>query len=77
MIIKSRLKFILLEKELTFTEVSKRTGIPRVYLSNLAHNKVKDLKLTYLTALCEFLQCKIEDLFVTITDIKEKKILIA
>ena len=68
--LKSRLKFILLEKNMRMKTLSDLTGINRFYLSDLAHNKVKDLKIEYLTKICQVLNCELGDLF-----IREKKMM--
>ena len=53
--IKSKLKHILFDMGITIKQVSDETGLDRFFLSRLANNKVKDLKLESFNILCTYL----------------------
>lgn len=53
---------ILLERRITLTDLSKRVGITLANLSNLKTGKARAIRFSTLNALCEALDCQVEDL---------------
>ena len=62
-----RLDEALLQRGMTLTELSRRTGITMANLSTLKNNRGKAIRFTTLTMICDALQIKPAQLF-AITD---------
>ncbi len=56
------------EKRLKIYEIEKHTGISRNTLTRIYYNRVDAIKLRTLNSLCNFLECKIDDIFEFIPD---------
>lgn len=54
---------LLLEREMTLTELSERVGVTIANLSILKNNRARAIRFTTLTAICQALECEIGDLF--------------
>tara|TARA_R110000782_G_scaffold22228_2_gene59149 strand:+ start:118 stop:366 length:249 start_codon:yes stop_codon:yes gene_type:complete len=69
-LIRIRLKEVLAEKEfrdgrvITLNEVSKATGIHRATLSKIANEKGCNTGTDNIDALCNYFECRVEDLLV-------------
>ena len=57
---------LLATRGMTITELSKRIGITHANLSALKNNRGRAIRFSTLTALCDALECSLDDL-VTIT----------
>lgn len=53
---------LLVARGMTLTELSKRAGVSIVNLSNLKNGKVRAIRFSTLTRLCEVLDCQPGDL---------------
>ena len=53
---------LLVARGMTLTELSKRVGVSIVNLSNLKNGKVRAIRFSTLTRLCEVLDCQPGDL---------------
>ena len=53
---------LLVAREMTLTELSRRVGVSIVNLSNLKNGKVRAIRFSTLTRLCEVLDCQPGDL---------------
>lgn len=60
--IKVNLDKIMLERNITLTELAQRVGITLANLSILKTNKAKAIRFSTLAAICRELQCKPGDL---------------
>nr|WP_147104920.1 helix-turn-helix transcriptional regulator [Nesterenkonia populi] len=58
-----RLDEALIQRGMTLTELSKRTGITMANLSTLKNNRAKAIRFTTLTVICEALQIEPAQLF--------------
>jgi len=70
MTIRVNLDHLLLERQLTLTELADRVGITIVNLSILKTNKAKAMRFSTLEALCRELRCQPGDLLEYKTDVK-------
>lgn len=59
-----RLDVLLVEREMTLTELSRRTGITMANLSILKNNKARAVRISTLRALCDVLDVTPGDIFV-------------
>ena len=62
--IKSRLKVLLAEHDISQTELAKRTGIRQATISNICTNKAKQIPIDVLDILCDYFNCEISDIFI-------------
>lgn len=53
---------LLAARQMTLTELSNRVGVSIVNLSNLKNGKVRAIRFSTLTRLCEVLDCQPGDL---------------
>ncbi len=60
--IKVRLNYLLLDRDMKLTELAERTGIALNNLSMLKTNKVRAIRFSTLDAICKALNCKPGDL---------------
>ena len=70
MTIRVNLDHLLLERQLTLTELADRVGVTIVNLSILKTNKAKAMRFSTLEALCRELRCQPGDLLEYKTDVK-------
>ena len=62
--IKSRLKVVLAEREMTQLQLVEKTGIRQPTISALCNGKAKHIPVDVLDKICEILNCQPADLFV-------------
>lgn len=60
--IKCHLSRLLGERKLTLQKVHEGTGISRTTLTDIYHEKVKQMKFETMQKLCDFLNCSVGDL---------------
>lgn len=68
--LKSRLKVLLAEREMTQTQLSERTGIRPGTVTNIARGTIRQIPVDAVCKICEVLQCNIGDIFVYVHDAK-------
>lgn len=61
--IKSRLKILLAEHNMTQKELSEKTNIRQSTVSDICNNKIKHIPVTAIDTICEVLNCQIGELF--------------
>lgn len=61
--IRCHLDTVLVEKSMTLTELSARTGITMANLSILKNNRAKAIRFTTLTLICDALGATPQELF--------------
>ncbi|HLR44101.1 MAG TPA: helix-turn-helix transcriptional regulator [Brevibacterium sp.] len=54
---------LLVQRDMTLTQLSERVGVSLANLSVLKNNRAKAVRFTTLLALCEVLECQPGDLF--------------
>lgn len=59
--IECHLDQLLLDRNMTLTELSKRVGISIVNLSVLKNDRAKAIRFSTLAAICEALDCDVAD----------------
>ena len=57
-----RLDRVMADRKISLNELSKKVGISNVNLSNLKTGKVKAIRFSTLTAICEVLDCQPGDI---------------
>ena len=57
-----RLDRMMVERKMSLNELAERVGISNVNLSKIKNNKVTALRFSTLAAICETLDCKVEDI---------------
>lgn len=67
--IKSRLKILLAENDMTQSELSEKTNIRPSTISDICNNKIKHIPIIVLNKLCETFKCEVGDIFKYIEDI--------
>jgi putative transcriptional regulator len=60
--IKINMDLILVQRQMSLTELSERTGISFANLSKLKCDRARAIRFTTLLAICEVLDCKPGDL---------------
>lgn len=60
--IKVNLDYLLLDNQMSLTELSARTGISIANLSNLKRGKARAIRFTTLLVVCDVLNCQPGDL---------------
>lgn len=60
--IRCHLSRLMGEQKLNIQKVHKGTGISRTTLTDIYHEKVKQMKLDTMEKLCNFLDCSVGDL---------------
>ena len=58
-----RLDELLIEREMTLTELADAVGITIVNLSVLKNDRARAIRFSTLTAICDVLGCDVGDLF--------------
>lgn len=71
--IKVNLDLMLVKRDMTLTELSKRVGITLSNLSILKTNKAKAIRLETLNAICRELNCQPGDILAYISEDTEEK----
>lgn len=66
--IKLNLDRVMLERQITLTELAERIGLTLANLSILKTNKARAVRFTTLEALCHELQCQPGDLLAFVPD---------
>ena len=66
--IRIRLDYVLLDKQMKLTELSENTGIALNNLSILKTNKARAIRFSTLDALCKALGCRPADLLEYVAD---------
>lgn len=61
--IKSRLKVLLAEHDMTQKELGERTGIRQNTISDICNNKAKHIPINVLNDLCKCFSCQPGDIF--------------
>lgn len=61
--IKSRLKVLLAEHELTQKELSEKTGFRPSTISDICNSKMKHIPVNILNELCQIFECQVGDIF--------------
>ncbi len=69
--LKSRLKVLLAEHDMTQTKLSELTGIRPGTITNIVNNSIKQIPVEAVCKICELLQCNIGDIWQYIPDKKE------
>lgn len=67
-----RIDHLLAERRMSLTELAERIGMSAVNLSAYKTGKVRGVRLSTLTTLCETLHCEPGDLFVYVPDKEEE-----
>lgn len=62
--IKSKIKVVLMDREITQVELAKRTGIRQPTISALCLNQAKHIPIDALDKICRELNCQPGDLFI-------------
>ena len=62
--IKSRLKVVLAEREMTQLQLVEKTGIRQPTISAIANGKAKHIPVEVLDKICETLNCQPADLLI-------------
>lgn len=66
--IRCYLSKILGDRRIKIVELSRETGINRGTLMRLYHEKAERVDLAAVSTICEYLDCRVEDLFEYIPD---------
>lgn len=61
--LKSRLKVLLAENDMTQKKLSELTGIRPGTVSNIVNNNIKQIPVEAVCEICRVLQCDIGDIF--------------
>jgi len=62
-IVKSNLKVLMAQKDITQDELAKATNLTRIFINKLANGKIKEVSIESLTKLSTFFDnCPIQDL---------------
>lgn len=69
--IKTKLKVVLAQREMTQTELSKRTGIRPPTLSAISTNQIKVVPMDVMDRMCKVLDCNVGDIFEYVPDEEE------
>ncbi len=62
--IKSRLKVLLAEHDISQTDLAERTGIRQATISDICTGKAKHIPVVVLDSLCEYFNCQPSDIFI-------------
>lgn len=73
MAIKIKLDLLLVERQMTLTELSKRVGVTISNLSLLKKGKVRAIRFSTLEAICRELKCQPGDLLKYVEEDKKVK----
>ena len=69
--LKSRLKVLLAEHDMTQSKLSKLTGIRPGTITNIVNNNIKQIPVEAVCKICELFHCDIGDIFQYVPDKKE------
>lgn len=61
--IKSRLKVLLAEHDMTQKDLAEKTGIRPSTISDICNSKMKHIPVNILNDLCEIFSCQVGDIF--------------
>lgn len=62
------LDVMMAKRKISLGELSERVGITLANLSILKNNKAKAIRFSTLSAICEALECKVEDIIEYVPD---------
>lgn len=62
------LDVMMAKRKISLGELSERVGITLANLSVLKNNKAKAIRFSTLSAICEALECKVEDIIEYVPD---------
>lgn len=68
--LKSRLKVLLAEHDMTQSKLSEITGIRPGTVTNIVNNNIKQIPVEAVCKICELFQCDIGDIFQYVPDKK-------
>lgn len=71
--IKSRLKILLAEHEMTQSQLTEITGIRPGTVTNIVNNKIKQIPVEALEKICNLFNCDVGDVFRYVPDPPEEK----
>jgi len=71
--IKINLDHLLLDRQLTLTELAERVDVTIVNLSILKTNKARAIRFSTLEALCKALNCQPGDILEYVAEVRSKK----
>lgn len=66
--IKSRLKVLLAERDISQTQLAKEVGIVQPTINEIANNKAKHIPIATMDKLCSYFNCTVGDIWQYITD---------
>ncbi len=66
--LKSRLKVLLAEHDMTQSKLSELTGIRPGTITNIVNNNIKQIPVDAVCKICELLQCDISDIWHYVPD---------
>ncbi len=66
--IKSKLKVLLAEHEMTQQELADKIGTRQATISSICNNKIKQIPVDVVNNICNFFNCDISDVFKHIPD---------
>lgn len=69
--LKSRLRVLLAEHDMTQSKLSELTGIRPGTVTNIVNNNIKQIPVEAVCKICELLNCDIGDIFQYVPDKKE------
>ncbi|MBE6903172.1 MAG: helix-turn-helix transcriptional regulator [Ruminococcaceae bacterium] len=68
------LDVVMAKRKMSLNELSEKVGITLANLSILKNNKAKAIRFSTLDAICQVLECKVEDIIEFIPSEKERSI---
>lgn len=66
--IKSRLKVLLAERDISQTQLAKEVGIVQPTITEIANNKAKHIPIATMDKLCSYFNCTVGDIWQYIPD---------
>jgi putative transcriptional regulator len=66
--VRIRIKYLLLEKNMSQKELCEKTGIGQMHISNVSNNKVKYLEFDKMEKILKALDAKVQDLIEIVDD---------
>jgi len=61
--LKSKLRVVLAQHEMTQAELAERTNIRPQTITNIVNNKIKQIPVDAVNKICDLLDCNIGDIF--------------
>lgn len=72
--IKSNLKVLLANHELTQKQLAEKIGTRQATISSICNNKIKQIPVDIVNNICNLFECQISDIFTYVPDKKERRI---